>query len=198
MVQDSRPKCRILPLPLTKIQQVRYVSIPSGGDPASEFLAVSTEDGRIIFYISNALGADFNEDKSDDEVKVSEPIAQFGGASDGLTGRIKDFEMLRSPNAGETFFMACGSDGIIRIWVVEDIELTDCAASRLSSGISATSDGDGHNKNGPEPIGQLIGLYETSNRITCVTAFLMSDKPDHKAMNAQAKNVDEDEASIKV
>ena len=165
-------------MPATKIHQLHYIPVLGTGDADSEYLALSTEDGRIIFYRTDVSTDELNEENSNDELKILQPIAQFGGPSDGLTGRIKDFEVLRLPGAREFIIIACGSDGAIRLWLVEDIELTDAPAIELIADADKPK-GVGGSPNTPEPVGQLIGLYESRNRITCVTAFFMSKQSIH-------------------
>ena len=161
--------------------------MPENGHDSPEFLVVSTEDGRAIFYRTDLSAAALDENGAKTKVELLQPVAQFGGPSDGLTGRIKDFEILRLPGAAEVVIIACGSDGAIRIWLVEDTELIEMSknvnssAGQLSNGVSYKPNGAGHVHAAPQPVGQLIGLYESKNRITCLAAFLMSEPTEHEA-----------------
>lgn len=133
----------------------------------------------MIFYRTDIPAAVTNGEHANDDIKVLLPIAQFGGPLDGLTGRIKDFETVRLPSAAAVLFIACGSDGIIRLWVVEDQELTECSVTLPSVNATNPSEVEG-SLDVTEPVGQLIGLYESRNRITCVKAFLMSRLPEEE------------------
>ena len=176
--------------------------IPENGNDTSEFLVVSTEDGRAIFYRTDLYATTIHADSAKTEVKLLPPVAQFGGASDGLNGRIKDFEALRLPGAAEVVIIACGSDGAIRLWLVDDAELTDIcmnandSAGQLSNGVSDKPNESGHIQAVPQPIGELIGLYESKHRITCVTAFFMSEPAENEAaglQNGGSSAIEEDE-----
>ncbi len=166
---------------------MRYISIPSSGNAGSEYLALSTEDGRIIFYRPITLPSDLDEGDANDGLNILQPVAQFGGSSDGLTGRIKDFEVLRLPDARELILITCGSDGTIRIWLVEDSELIDSPEAVFITDANKSKEANSA-PNAPEPVGQLIGLYESRNRITCIAAFLMSKHLGHELLGAQDGN----------
>ncbi|KAI9873875.1 MAG: p21-activated protein kinase-interacting protein 1-like protein, partial [Pleopsidium flavum] len=95
---DSKPKCRILPSPLTKIHQVRYVTIAPEDKIFVDVLALSTEDGRIIFY-STTVGLDSVPDGKGSKVPIPKcrALGQLGGKIAGLPVRVKDFEFLHLP-----------------------------------------------------------------------------------------------------
>ena len=94
---DCRPKARLVPKPSTKLHQLHYV-------PGQEtnILAASTEDGRILFFETEAQTAENVEAEDTSEgtksKKVDIPatrlIAQLGGRSTGVNSRIKDFAIL--------------------------------------------------------------------------------------------------------
>lgn len=154
--EDCQPKCRILPQPLTKLHQISYLSISDGSDEESALLAASSEDGRLLFYNTSDRRADkTSTSKDDSSIPVATLQAQVGGKSAGFTGRIKDFEILSLPGKA-VVIIAAGSDGTIRV-----IHLS---ASEL---MNAPKDGN------PRQIGNIIGSYETGNRITCLKAFVM-------------------------
>ena len=48
--KDSKPKCKILPSPSIKIHQLHYLTLPKESGEDLELLAVSTEDGQILFF----------------------------------------------------------------------------------------------------------------------------------------------------
>jgi protein MAK11 len=159
--EDSKPKSKALPLPLTKLHHVCYIPTTMADN---NHLAISTEDGRILFYAANKSDA---KDKTGDALHtVSLPdahlVAQLGGKEQGITGRIKDFEVVAlqsEPGHAASFaIVAASSDGSIRIWHIEESALHE--SKKTSSKL-------------PIQIGKLIGTYETGSRITCLKAFLM-------------------------
>lgn len=116
---DSQPKLRILPSPISKVHQIHYITLP--GDDAY-VLAISTEDGRIIFYSTTAPrktkaeesendvpgktkkpdskekeDADGNESEKGG-IDIDNPIVlgHVGGREMGMVGRVKDFVILEA------------------------------------------------------------------------------------------------------
>ena len=169
------------------------MSLQVDGDDPKDFLAVSTEDGRIIFYATDTSSDVLGKDDAKSEVEPRRPICQLGGVSEGLTGRIKDFEVLRPPGSASTLIVTGGSDGAIRIWTVDDKELTRLGsetvvpASKQKDGTTNKSKGAGESQPAPKQVGQLLGIYEAGNRITCLAAFVMfepSNGADYSLENA--------------
>ena len=155
-----------------------------------DILALSTEDGRILLYST----ASINIPKVDgptvsSSIPTCEPFGQIGEKISGSTGRVKDFEILKLPTKGtEAFqyiFIAGSSDGSVRLWTLKENYLELC--STYSTGMakpcnekSSKADGNLGETNhsdteSPAQIGQLLGTYETCNRITCLKAFVMKD-----------------------
>lgn len=169
---------------------------------ATEFLALSTEDGRILFYPSGLSPATFGGDDKKPEVQLLQPIAFFGGISDGLTIRIKDFEMLRLPDLSSLLIITCCSDGAIRIWLVEDSELVENGKNRngtTDQQMNGTSGKSSEHGQYAAPIGRLVGLYESKHRITCLAAFLMSEPlegGDFQSPNEKASSSIEESEEI--
>ena len=158
--EDSKPKFKALPSPLTKLHQMCYVNTTK---TAVNQLAVSTEDGRILFYAADRPESiKENIDTSEiDSIPSARLVAQLGGKEQGVAGRIKDFEIVPiwSESEQTTSFavVTASSDGMIRIWHFEERALIEGSQS-------------------PKPtaqIGKLIGKYDTGSRITCLKAFLM-------------------------
>ena len=114
---DSQPKLRILPSPISRVHQIQYATL-SGYD--AYVLAISTEDGRIIFYTTTAPpktkaeeakkaapnirkrksnetkeDADENESgKGENDIDSPIVLGQVGGREMGMVGRVKDFIIL--------------------------------------------------------------------------------------------------------
>ncbi|ETI26935.1 hypothetical protein G647_10034 [Cladophialophora carrionii CBS 160.54] len=162
--EDSKPRCKVLPTPLTKLHQMCYVSLTRDGHREISLLAVSTEDGRILFYLSETISATngIRNDQADSSVPDATLIATVGGRAAGTNTRIKDFEILFvQPTADEQNIMViitASSDGTIRIIQVPLSSLCDRLEQKQELG---------------SHLGTLVGVYETSNRITCLKAFVM-------------------------
>lgn len=182
---DSRPKSQTLPRPMTKIHQVHFV--PGLNEDLGGVLAVSTEDGRILFYSTKETvtpEAASKEVKTGTEAAVPscKLIAQLGSKVAGLTGRIKDFEILPVSEEADQFYIITGSsDGAVRIWRLSQGELTLPAGDAVD-GTSKPKDSDKaapvSNTLSAKQVGELIGAHETGNRITCLKAFIMNGTPD--------------------
>lgn len=159
--EDSKPKSKALPLPLTKLHQMCYVNPTEIG---TNQLALSTEDGRILFYSANKTDSkrDNGDAPNTDSLPDARVAAQLGGKEQGVTGRIKDFEIVSIPGepgqAASLVIVTASSDGTIRIWHIEQSALVQSSQA---------------SRNPPTQIGKLIGTYETGSRITCLKAFLM-------------------------
>ncbi|KAI4868468.1 WD40 repeat-like protein [Hypoxylon rubiginosum] len=163
---DSTPKCRIMPDSKRKIHEVCYITIDAASD--STLLAVSTEDGKILFFSTknedltrNSSTAD--EGKGKASLPVAKLIAQIGGKEAGVSGRIKDFGVVRvSGKGGDSLVIAAGSsDGKLRIFKLAVAELKEAGKSKTT-----------------KTTGKLLGTYDTQNRITCVEAFAMIPRPE--------------------
>ncbi|KKY15055.1 putative 60s ribosome biogenesis protein mak11 [Phaeomoniella chlamydospora] len=155
---DSVPSCKILPTPLTKIHQMRYLGIKSSNKPSS-VLAVSTEDGRIVFYSTNVSESDGTSTESGKPTTIPDAtlVSKLGGKDSGVSGRIKDFEVVSAPGVEGFLVVTASSDGAVRIWSLE-------LSSLLPKKKSVAQ---------PRQVGRLLGTYETGNRVTCLKAFVM-------------------------
>lgn len=157
---DSKPKCKVVPEPRTKLHELCYVQVQEEDD--IQLMAVSTEDGRILFYSTkegDLIPAKVVEGK-EAQLPSAKLIAQLGGKDAGLSGRIKDFSVLSvvEGSTKELIIVAAGSDGAVRLWR-----------------ISALKDLASHS-GGVREIGKLLGTCETNNRVTCLKAFVMLPK----------------------
>ncbi|CBX90227.1 hypothetical protein IAQ61_001725 [Plenodomus lingam] len=162
---DSKPKGKILPLPRTKIHQMHY--LPSKSRPAT--LLVSTEDGRILLYDTNTTSAqDGTEaDKSKDDIPSSRLVAQMAGPAAGISGRVKDFEIIPTSTTTTYLIVTGSSDGTVRFWALHEEDLNDDTdAAKSKEGFEARQ------------VGRLLGSYSTGTRITCLKAFAMTGKQD--------------------
>lgn len=182
----------------TKVCQIRYLpDDEEEGEDGEEreerpgVLAVSTEDGRVLFYDTNpANGITINtatstslapkKGKSDSPPPQLRLLAQIGTPTRG--SRVKDFEIFAlppapSPSAAVSaappskdthYILVAGtSDGSIRLWSFKQSELQASAAASPENGDAITG-----TKN---QVGTLLGTYETGRRITCLAGFVMED-----------------------
>jgi protein MAK11 len=141
---------------------MKYVSLPVKGDEKKDFLAISTEDGRLMFYSTK----DLKEAENDNDCTIphATPVAQLGGKQAGFAGRIKDFEILsleeQAKEYRNDFLVVTGSsDGVVRVWKASGKDLVRA-------------------KDAPAQIGRVLTTYETGNRITCLASFVMLPAED--------------------
>ena len=149
-----------------------------------DLLAVSTEEGRILFYdTTDVVETQATETCSKSGIPILREFCQLGGAVEGLTGRVKDFEILKPPGS-EAFIIVTGSsDGAVRLWTIDESELlVEPSVSRdlhdetsIANGGDATKPGIAMKASSTRQIGSLLGAYEAGNRVTCVKAFVMLD-----------------------
>ncbi|KAI8960178.1 WD40 repeat-like protein [Daldinia sp. FL1419] len=163
---DSTPKCRVMPEPRKKIHEICYFTIDGASD--SSLLAVSTEDGKIMFFSTRSQdltpGKPSTEGKTKTTLPVARLIAELGGKEAGVSGRIKDFSIVKvsGKDGKDNVFIAAGSsDGKLRIFKLTVVELKEAMKTKTA-----------------KVVGKLLGTYETQNRITCVEAFVMIPRPE--------------------
>ncbi|KAI1155055.1 WD repeat domain-containing protein [Nemania diffusa] len=186
---DSTPKCRVMPEPRRKIHEFCYVSTDSTD---SSLLAVSTEDGKILFFSTKTDDLSSEESESDKKpakLPVAKLVAQMGGREAGITSRIKDFAMCKViGQQGDEILVPTGSsDGKVRLF---KLGLKDLADARKTKA--------------PKQIGKLLGTYDTQNRITCLSGFAMiprgegvedsdDESDDDEEMDESEEEDDEDD-----
>lgn len=164
-------------------------------DETNDLLAISTEDGRIMFYdTTNVVETQTTTPASKPEIPILKANCQLGGAAEGLTGRVKDFEVLK-PSGSEDFVIVTGSsDGAVRVWTVDESELVeepsisrDFAAdiSISANGVDGKANGNAMKLSTTRQIGLLLGTYEAGNRITCLKAFVMSEAESLKTNGSE-------------
>jgi protein MAK11 len=163
---------------------MKYVSPPADGDRKGDVLAVSTEDGRVVFYSTEDLQT-AEEDES--TISYATPLAQVGGKQAGLPGRIKDFEILslgeQAKEYRDGFLVVTGnSDGVVRIWKIAEKDIV------LQEPIKDTKDTT-------RQVGRLLSSYETGNRITCLASFIMLPAEDPSTLDDSEEDEEEEEES---
>jgi protein MAK11 len=150
-------------------------------------LAVSTEDGRILFFDTEAESGNTGEESDSNgkrkkaEISEAKLLAQMGGRAIGIAGRVKDFTILSGKTdsddgdngARNLIFVTGSSDGTIRLWSLSTGEL-DVARDAATA------------EKAPQ-VGHLLAQYETGNRITCLKAFVMNERTDTTAEESEAE-----------
>ena len=141
--------------------------LPSADGPNT--LLVSTEDGRVLMYDTSATAPSENAEPKKEDMPSSKLIAQIGGPAAGITGRIKDFEILPYSATDKSKFLvvAGSSDGTVRLWLIDALELK-IEKEQKGSGFTANQ------------IGRLLATYSTGTRITCLKAYPMTGKADEE------------------
>jgi len=164
--------------------------------PETSLLAISTEDGRVLFYDTSSLEIEATQLPTNGKfvspavLPSCSLIAQLGGLSAGVSNRIKDFEILKPAMADVSeelntnlLIVTASSDGAVRIWLLDATQLNTPSRDDLDS---TATNGDVTTEMIPgsaqvngttaktKRVGSLVGIYETGNRITCLKAFIMS------------------------
>ncbi|KAK6438248.1 Protein mak11 [Oleoguttula sp. CCFEE 5521] len=165
--------------PRTKVHQMRFLP----GLYGRSVLAISTEDGRVVLYElaspSTPASDGTNGNSLPATVKLAlKPLAQIGGKAAGISGRIRDFEVLPLPAPStDHLLITASSDGAVRFW-------------KLSQASLAPTEEDSQDL---RQVGTLISTHETGNRITCLGAFVMDARGNGDGDGAA--NGDEGETS---
>ncbi|KAL4927136.1 putative 60S ribosome biogenesis protein Mak11 [Aspergillus undulatus] len=181
---DSTPICRVFPGPRSKLHEIKYVAM--GSEEDEESFAISTEDGRVIFYSTKKLRQPVEGD--DSPIPYAEPVAQLGGKSQGLPGRVKDFEIISlkgQPGAEDDFaVVTANSEGVVRVWQLLGAKLRDMLSKKSSNSKDIQ-------------VGKLLNSYETGNRITCLKAFVMmpAEEPTPEDFESFDEESDEESSS---
>ncbi|KAK4966024.1 Protein mak11 [Elasticomyces elasticus] len=146
---DCTPRTTIRPTPPTKLHRLHYLP-PSTAGSARTLLALSTEDGRILFYATEPSPS-----------PQTTPLAQLGG---GGGSRIKDFEVLHdaaAPQASWTLVVAGSSDGAVRVWRIGGRELSERWLAEVGGGRGVRgAGGDGGLDAGDEDGGVVAGRVD--------------------------------------
>jgi protein MAK11 len=175
---DSLPRCRLMGAERTKVHEIEYLKL--GGEADESLLAVSTEDGRVLFFSTRKEDLSEAEEPKDGKKAVlpgAKLVAQLGGKEAGVTSRVKDFKFLAvdAEDGARIWYVITGSsDGKLRVWKLEATEL-DVTDEK-------------------KQVGALLGAYDTQNRITCVEAFVMIPRPEGVEDSEDEFDDDEDEA----
>lgn len=186
----------------TKICRLRFVPATELVESVIYTLAISTEDGRVLFYDTTAdLDVDSvlarSKDKPEHEAQVPAypMISQMGEVKRG--SRIKDFVIL--PHASTQYLVVTGSsDGLVQIWSLEVADIKEEESSPLQK--KQKANGDTNGSDAPLPtkvapvVGTLLGSHQTHKRITCLEAFMLDSaaRRSAHANDSAVSGVDED------
>lgn len=166
---------------------------PSTED-GEELLAVSTEDGRVIFYSTKKTQPAEND--PDCSIPFAESVAQLGGRANGFSGRVKDFEILSlrdEPSVPKDDFLVVtgNSEGIVRVWLLRGEELGGKKENKKSSKKSKTEE---QKSSSVTQVGQCLNEVKTENRITCLKAFVMMPPEDPSTLQVPEESAEEEES----
>ncbi|KAF2730586.1 WD40 repeat-like protein [Polyplosphaeria fusca] len=176
---DCRARGCVVLRPRAKVHRVAYLESRVHGGT----VVVGTEDGRVAFYDTGTYAlqpddAAEKKEEEEDEIPHCTLLAQIGGPAKGISGRVKDFEILKLDSDNDEdnaqFLLVTGSsDGAVRLWAFSDAELTAAAAAADSGGDAGEGGGFAARQ-----AGRLVGVYATNSRITCLRAFVMIGEPE--------------------
>jgi protein MAK11 len=172
---------------------MKYVALDPSAEDGEELLAVSTEDGRVIFYSTKKLQKAADDDES--PIPYAEAVAELGGRASGFPGRVKDFEILNvgeesTAQKGDLLVVTGNSEGLVRVWMLRANNLIRNTKKKQE----ASDDKSQGSRN--LQVGKLLNVYETGNRITCLRAFIMLP-PDPSTLDdfeeSSEDDIEEDE-----
>ncbi|KAL8695493.1 MAG: hypothetical protein Q9218_000071 [Villophora microphyllina] len=184
---DSKPKGVIKTTPLSKIHQIHYLDTKPKGHLHTNLLAVSTEDGRIVFFNTAPINGNTTESlEQSSDIPLCPAVGQLGGHAHDSKNRLKDFEYL-TVEGDEDFsrrsLMVTGSsDGSIRVWMV-DLSIDSGHMHPMENSLDDACVSNGQKKELPASnaipqVGRLVGKYETGNRIICLKAYVIAEAAD--------------------
>ncbi|KAJ2894154.1 Protein MAK11 [Zalerion maritima] len=158
---DSIPRCKVMPDTRVSVHGAKYVTLNE--ETGEAVMAVATGDGRIMFFSTSE--DDLTEpEEGKGTLPKAKQVAQLGGRAVECTTRIKDFTIMEAnEDEGKVMFITTGSsDGSIRVWRTSHAELRSAAKDEKQ----------------PKQIAELLGTYNTENRITCLESFIMIPLPE--------------------
>lgn len=195
---NSKPKLRIAPTPASKIHQIRYMTLPAtithptnrAADGSKEVLAISTEDGRVLFYLTTSPKSE-EEEETETPTVIDTPhlIGILGGKPLGMPTRVKDFSTIFV--GGKQFVVTAGSDGVVRVWDLDGSKDAKAKQGREMKKVRIEEE-----KAEERQVGALVGIYETERRITCLGVMEMEvGEEKEEAAVVVAEEQDSDDSS---
>lgn len=203
---ESKPRAHVVATGRpSRIHQMRYVVLPAGvvsgkkgEEEGKEYLTISTDDGRVLFFDTKRIvGSEAKEDKEDDAL-ICGLEGTLGGREMGMPGRVKDFVVME---VGEkVFVITAGSDGSVRVWDLTQGGMEEVAKGeeKVEKKVEKKEEGKQKKKakmdkkveekpdvekkeeaapvKGDKQVGRLVGIYQTARRITCMAAMTMVER----------------------
>ncbi|KAL8674704.1 MAG: hypothetical protein Q9168_000936 [Polycauliona sp. 1 TL-2023] len=118
---DSKPRAIIKTKPPSKIHQIHYVDLGLDKVRYTTPLAISTEDGRVVFFAADSR----NNHDQDSQITSWPEIGQVGSGVENFGSRIKDFEYLgvqgEHNTTGAPLIVTGSSDGVIGVWTLDSL-----------------------------------------------------------------------------
>ena len=174
VVEDPRTTRKV------KLHQIRYFTMKADTE---QYLAVSTEDGRVVFFATRKQKQEagdksngFSSNPMSESIPSASAKGELGGVAVGCLSRIKDFKIVSQQivvgkeNRTEHVLVSGSSDGSIRLWRLD---------------LSRFSERPGSER---QQVGDLLGIYQTSGRITCLEAMIMSNSGLSEVTNGEEKD----------
>lgn len=167
---------------------MKYINPTPSSDDSDELLAVSTEDGRVIFYSTKQVQEPTEED--DSPIPYAEAVAQLGGRAAGFPGRVKDFEVLdlngqRVAGKDNHLVVTGNSEGLVRVWLLQGADL-------VKKDTKGTKKKSAEKEKKEIQVGKFLNAYGTGNRITCLKAFVMLAPEDPSTLEDSEEDYDEE------
>ncbi|KAL0635697.1 Protein mak11 [Maublancomyces gigas] len=200
---NSKPKLRIAPTPNSKIHQIRYMTLPMTlthptdrtAEGSKEVLAISTEDGRVLFYLTTSPTPSKEteeETKTPADIDTPHLIGILGGKSLGMPTRVKDFSTIFV--GGKQFIITAGSDGAVRVWDLDGSKDAAAKQGREMKKVRIEKD-EKEEKAGERQVGALVGIYETERRITCLGVMEMEVGEEKEEVEVVVQEEESDDSS---
>lgn len=176
-----------------RVCQIRY--LPASGNDEEPYdvistLAVSTEDGRVLFYDTSKQCTPSSASEQDGNASPScTLLAQIVVSQRGSGSRIKDFRVLpvTTEQSRRLYIMVtASSDGTVTVWEIPVAQLRTFPSAinghqsskkpklgaKDSTVTPSTPPSIDTNEDVPS-IGTVLGVHQTQRRITCLEAFIM-------------------------
>lgn len=179
----------------SKVCRLRYVPVEAKASRSSWSLALSTEDGRVLFYESRNQApcpAETPKDKTSEQPSAAPSlpiVAQLGEQKRG--DRIKDFAIMPLPGTTLLHVVTGSSDGSVKLWRMdqadfksESISANESKKTKTNGAKTGPSTQDSGRSKIPSAVGALLGAHETNKRITCLEAFVMNAASTEGAQEA--------------
>ena len=186
----------------TRVVQVRWVRGVGADSPGAKglnrIMALSTEDGRILFYDTDPVHRGTSPQTG---IQTLALLAQLATPATTSRPRIKDFQMLPIPQSHPTDDETQKEEAQVRLLLIAGtstgaISLHELSSAELvSAHREAHASASGNAVNGVETeitkVGVCLGTYETGRRVVCLDGFVMDE-----ASSGGVEGVDEGDVEV--